>query len=182
MNATLSSPVIFDRGKPFYPLIMNYVVFLIVIKELAVPGTALSNLMEPLELKSEFKNNYIRVEIDEIANEFINNAPYVMKSTMRSASSLLILAYEINKDKSWNDKGPLWEFLRHCRHAAAHNGLFTFNPKEPKRRAEWGHFRIERTLENTRLFKDEKGCGLLSPGDPIRLLWDIEQAYPNITV
>jgi hypothetical protein len=35
--------------------------------------------------------------------------------------------------------------------------------------------------EESQLFKDEKdGKGILSPGDPIRLLWDIEQAYPNI--
>jgi hypothetical protein len=62
----------------------------------------------------------------------------------------------------------------------AHGGLFTFKGKEPCHPAEWGHFQIERTLQSTPLFKDEKGVGLLSPGDPIRLLWDIEQAYPSM--
>jgi hypothetical protein len=33
-------------------------------------------------------------------------------------------------------------------------------------------------MHDTPLMKDEAGAGLLSPGDPIRLLWDIEQAYP----
>ena len=31
------------------------------------------------------------------------------------------------------------------------------------------------------LFKDATRVGMLSPGDPIRLLWDIEQAYPAMS-
>jgi hypothetical protein len=216
----------FDRGKPFYPLIMNYLVLLIGFKDLPAQaalkeiekhsgvnaslnlpelmnavlktfsasetGTielgrqlieftkGYSNLLRPLELKSEFQANRIKVKIDEIANELLNNGPYLIKFMMRSAGSLLILAHEISKNKPWHDKGPLWEFLRHCRNAAAHGGLFTFKGNEPARPAEWGHFRIEASLHGTPLFKDEEGLGLLSPGDPIRLLWDIEQAYPSM--
>lgn len=138
-------------------------------------------LLGPLELKSEFMDNHINYEIDNIANEILYNGPYLLKFLSYSAGILLILAHEFNKDKKWHDNGPLWEFLRHCRNAAAHGGLFTFKSQEPKRLAEWGHFRIERTLQGTLLFKDDKGCGLLSPGDPIRLLWDIEQSYPTMT-
>jgi hypothetical protein len=110
----------------------------------------------------------------------LNNGPYLAGFIMRSAGSLLILAHEFSKGKSWHDQGLLWEFLRHCRHAAAHGGFFTLIGKEPCHPAVWGHFQIERTLQGTPLFKDGKARGLLSPGDPIRLLWDIEQAYPGM--
>ena len=217
----------FNRGKPFYPFIMNYLVLLIGFKDLAgrgvikklnkltslnsgihsyeliidnlkklfAPGvgkieleqrlaeisSGLSKRLGSLMIESEFRGNQIRIEVDDIANDLMNNAFYLIQFTMLSAGSLLILAYEISKDKPWFDKGPLWEFLRHCRHAAAHGGLFTFKGKEPTRLAEWGCFRIERDLQGTPLFKDMKGSGLLSPGDPIRLLWDIEQAYPTMS-
>lgn len=216
----------FDRNKPFYPLIMNYLVLFIGFKDLAARGvikelnkysgenagidldtlisvflkkvsasetdtillnqqhteisSGLSKILGPLELKSEFQGNHIKVEVDDIAKDVMNNMFWLSRSIMLSAGSLLILAHEISKDKSWHDKGLLWEFLRHCRNAAAHGGLFTFRRNEPGRPAEWGHFRIERAMEETQLFKDDKGVGLLSPGDPIRLLWDIEQSYPSM--
>jgi hypothetical protein len=217
----------FNRGKPFYPLIVNYLVLLIGFKDLAAQGVikelneltfvnqsinldevikinlnkhslseigkmelqqklaevkdGISKILGPLELKSEFQNNNVTVKIDEIANDLANNALYLIQYTILSASSLFILAHETSKDKPWHDRGPLWEFLRHCRNAAAHGGLFTFKGDEPKRLAEWGRFRIEATLQGTPLFKDKGGKGLLSPGDPIRLLWDIEQNYPSMS-
>ena len=216
----------FDIDKPFYPLIMNYLILLIGLKNLAARGciketakpfginanlnlsdlasniekkfpfsgagkedlkenfieasNSLLKLLGQLELKSEYMGKYINYEIDEIANELLHNAHYLIKFLTDSAGILLILAHEFNKHKPWHDNGPLWEFLRHCMNAAAHGGIFTFKGQEPKRPADWGHFRIDRTLQGTRLFKDDKGCGLLSPGDPIRLLWDIEQSYPTM--
>jgi hypothetical protein len=228
LTLTSSAPLNhFDRGKPFYPLIMNYLILLIGFKELGGRGVIkelnksyheklsinldkliiahlkelpaseldktrrdqqisdisnnLSNLLGPLKIKSEFQDNYIIAELDEIANDLFNNASYLLRFTMLSAGSLLILAYEISKDKKYIDNGPLWEFLRHCRNAAAHGGVFNFQGNEPKRPAEWGRFRIEAIMHGKPLFKDVEGRGFLSPGDPIRLLWDIEQAYPNMS-
>lgn len=214
----------FDRGKPFYPWIMNYLILLIGVKDLAARGgikevkklfsydsdpsmselaraslikipvaptmederlselsISLSALLGPLELKSKFQCNYIKVEVDELANELFLNGPYVIQFIMHSAGSLLILAHEFSKGKPWYDRGPLWEFLRHCRNAAAHGGLFTFKGGEPRHPAEWGNYRIDRALQGTPLFDDQIGKGLLSPGDPIRLLLDIEQVYPSMS-
>ena len=202
----------FDRGKPFYPLVMHYLAQLIGFKELALRGIVgpanleelagripalatvpagsegsiaevrekLRELCGPLELWSEYQNNHIRIDIDQIAREIAANISYLMASTMRSAGNLLILAHELSKDSSWHDTGPLWEFLRHCRHAAAHGGRFNFLHGEPRRPATWGTFAIVPTLRGTALFRGASGAGLLSPGDPIRLLWDIEQAYPQM--
>lgn len=89
-----------------------------------------------------------------------------------------MLAHEISKNKPWHTQDPMWEFLRHSRHAVAHNGRFHFANGEPRRRSEWGPFLLTAALHGTRLFKEGTTEGMLSPGDPILLLWDIEQAYP----
>lgn len=202
----------FDRGKPFYPLVMHYLAQLIGFKELALRGIAgpgsldelaaripalaasgaheaevgevregLRKLSGPLGLRSEYQQSFITVDIGEIAREIVANHAYIAASTMLSAGALLVLAHELSRDKPWHDTGPLWEFLRHCRNAAPHGGVFTFRRSEPRRPAHWGTFNIARQLQGTKLFKDATGQGMLSPGDPIRLLWDIEQAYPQMS-
>ena len=133
-------------------------------------------------MKSESQGNHIKFEIDELAYELIHNGPYLINFLMDSAGSLLILAYEISKGKPWHNEGPYRQFLRHCRNAAAHGGLFNFKKGEPKNPANWGPFSLDPSFNGTRLFKDKNGVGLISPGDPIRLLWDIEQTYPDMTV
>jgi hypothetical protein len=145
-------------------------------------STVLSELMGPLQLKSELQGDHIEVDVNEIAAEILENGPFLSRFLMRSAGSLLILSHEISKDQPWHDVGPLWEFLRHCRNAAAHGGRFRIDAHrgEPRHPAFWGRFRIDAALQDTPLFKDEAHPGFLSPGDPIRLLWDIEQAYPSM--
>jgi hypothetical protein len=93
---------------------------------------------------------------------------------------VLVMAHEISKDKPWHNHDPLWEFLRHCRNAVAHGGYFHFKNNEPRRPAFWGSFILSPASNRAPLFK--KDGGILSPGDPIRLLWDIEQAYPEMSV
>ncbi len=112
-------------------------------------------------------------------------ARYLGDHVLRHAEHLLILAWETTEE--FRDTGPLWEFLRHCRNASAHGGSFNLKYDEPRRPAEWGPFQITQELHGSRLFasRDESGVitqGLLHPGDPIRLLWDIEQAYPKMKV
>lgn len=141
----------------------------------------LKALAGPLQLRSEFQGNTIDVDVREMATEIAGNANYLASSLMKSAGNLLIVAHEICKDKPWHDTGPLWEFLRHCRNAAAHGGSFALRHGEPKRAAIWGHLQITPGMQGTSLFKGVDPNGFLSPGDPIRLLWDIEQAYPAMT-
>lgn len=142
----------------------------------------IEQLLGPLELLSEFSRDHITVDPDEIARELVHNHAYLLPYYIRAAASLLVIAHEITKDRSYRDNGPLWHFLRHCRNAATHNGLFHFRAGEPSRPAEWGVLKIDVPLQGTPLFKGGNGKGLISPGDPILLLWDIEQAYPNMTI
>ena len=136
---------------------------------------ALSKGCNQQEKSSNLKNRQSTTEI-------AGNANYLLRSFMKSAGSLLIVAHEISKDNPWHDHGPLWEFLRHCRNAAAHGGSFNLLHREPKQPATWGSFQITACMRGASLFKGVDPNGILSPGDPIRLLWDIEQAYPAMTV
>jgi hypothetical protein len=190
----------FDRAKPFYPLIIGYVLQWLGLKELisravlgprAIPQDAvqlglqpefLRWLNGPLEMRSEFTGDRIGVDVDDIAREILHEHMYLLPFLLRASGSLLILAHETTKDEPYRDTGPLWEFLRHCRNAAAHRGVFHFVHGEPRRPAVWGHLRIEASLQGLPLFKGEDGHGFLSPGDPVRLLWDVEQAYPSMRV
>lgn len=141
----------------------------------------MKKLIGPLQLRSEFLGEQIQIDVGWLANELVTHHSYLIAFMPRAAGSMLILAYEICKDQPSKDRVPLWEFLRHCRNAAAHGGNFNFRGKEPTRLAAWGRFNVDRTLQGTLLFKKPGSGGLLSPGDPIRLLSDIEQEYPGLT-
>ncbi len=204
----------FDRHKPFYPLVINYVSQLIGYKELAVRGVIgprsvddalaavttigtpssqfeadraafrkdLAKIVGPLQLRSEFLSSTIAVDIDEIAREVAREHNYLAEHMLNAAGVVFVLAHEESKTKTWHDQGPLWEFLRHCRNAAGHGGRFNLLNGEPRRAAQWGPFQIAPSMKGTFLFKRPSAGGLLSVGDPIRLLWDIEQTYPAMTV
>jgi hypothetical protein len=136
-------------------------------------------LYEPLELTSEQSNERARIDLTSIMRELAQNTMFLLPHLKRAAmGGLLTQAYESTADH--HDRGGLWEFLRHCRNAAAHGGRFHFLYGEPRRLAQWGKFRIERSLQGTNLAAMPEEQGLLAPGDALRLLWDIEQAYPSM--
>lgn len=210
----------FDRSKPFYPLVVNYVVALHGFVELAsrhamkvatasveagapqagptvlsIPGEAVTNerlqdfyrdpanrgvtpLIGRLELRSEVEDAAIAVDPDELAEELFENHYYLLPWTMRAAGMLLVSAWEVTKASS--DQSPIWEFLRHCRNAAGHGGRFNLLHGEPRRTAAWRTLAVTTSLQGSPLFNGYAGKGLLSPGDPLRLLWDIEQASPHL--
>ena len=114
----------------------------------------LRKLTGPLQLRSEYLDDHITVDVDETAREVYSNMRYVMQYQMPAAAAVLILAYEMSLGRPWHDKSPLWEFLRHCRHAAAHGGSFNLKKFcEPKRAARWGAFAITPEMEGVPLFR-----------------------------
>lgn len=221
----------FDRSKPFYPLVINYLVSLFSIKEMmaryvvallrdrlndplsslivhsnvrlgwndpadvpemgklfetfaasGIPehwalNAAAIELMPSLSLRSR-ERKPLGFVLDEIVAELGLDPVGHLEAQLGFAGSLLVMAFE--STDAFHDKGPLWEFLRHCRNAAAHGGRFTFIPGQPSRPAKWGELVIDRGLEGTRLFQGNSEQGLIYPGDPLYLLWDIEQAYPGM--
>lgn len=197
----LTSPYDFDRNKPFFPLVVHYVLLLRGFRNLVVralvgveDGVAeylrtadvtpfpdnivderdrLLKILGPLELRSERYDDKISISDEAIRTDIAQSVSYLGEYNLISASPMLILAHEHRPNKSTD---PMWEFLRHCRNAAAHGGRFHFKRNEPVRPAHWGAISITRSLQGTPLFNED--CiheGLLSPGDPIRLLYDLEK-------
>jgi len=138
-----------------------------------------AELHPPLELVSELENQRIRIDAPATMLELMRNTGHLLPSLKRTAAgSLLIHAFE--QTQPFHDRGHLWEFLRHCRNAAAHGGRFNLRHGEPLRPAVWGRFSVTASLQGTWLIATEEAAGLLAPGDPLRLLWDLEQANPKL--
>jgi hypothetical protein len=139
-----------------------------------------SELHPPLVLVSGQANQTIQIDAEVLMRELAQNtSPLVSSLKQTAVGSLLIHAYAVTEP--FRNKNPLWEFLRHCRNAAAHGGRFNLLNGEPHRPAVWGRFTITPAMQGTPLVATaEQSPGLLAPGDPLRLLWDIEQAFPNI--
>jgi hypothetical protein len=137
------------------------------------------------ELESKVTGQGIKIDTELLAKEIFekHEAPVNYVNRM-SAGSLLILAWEVTE--SYHTKDPLWQILRHCRNAAAHNGRFTFHPSvlnssgNLKYPAKWRSLEVLSSLQGQPLFFTPPTPGFLGAGDPLYLLWDIEQAYPNI--
>jgi hypothetical protein len=140
----------------------------------------LHDLSGPFQLKSAQETNEVEIDIDDMARETAVNVRYLTAYTLLASGNLLILAFELMKEIGKTDRNPVCEFLRHCRNAAAHGGWFQFKGKEPTRPALWGRFAVNREMQQTPLFLRLDGRGLLGPWDPIRMLWDIEQQYPDL--
>lgn len=89
------------------------------------------------------------------------------------------MAYDAGK--KMDDKSPIWNFLYHCRNAAAHGGHFKI--ERPRFPAKWGNLEITPALNESELFHNpfdiSKRIGLLAPGYLISLLLKIEKTYFN---
>jgi hypothetical protein len=165
--------------------------------------TKLNKLASPLSLRSKTSKDCLEVPLDLIAAELVDNHPYLFSFIMRSAGIMLVLAFETTT--AYHDKKPLWKFLWHCRNAVAHNNRLNFrnedvvnkeefnnfmiNRKKVKSLgaidliypAEWRNIKLDASMHGQPLFQEQQGSScLLYPGDAVHLLWDIEQAYPNL--
>jgi hypothetical protein len=111
-----------------------------------------------------------------LACEIFSNyqSPLAMFSQL-STGSLLIMSWELTYAE--HNQDPLWEFLRHCRNAAAHKGHFNFKNDEPKRPALWRTLEIVKTLQGAPLIWDMRQTGFMGPGDVLYLLADIEKKF-----
>ena len=197
----------FDKEKPFYPLALSYLVFCAGCKELVLTGAVnfvpdrqglaneypsipetvlrkapkLKKLAVPTRLGSRFDGQAIEVGRSELAKEVFVNQGEILPQMLRYAAAVLAVAHDITKHLS--DKSPTWEFFRHCRHAAAHNGRLRFTRDEPKRKAKWRGIELHKSMAGAALFSAGPKAvggevkGLLWPADLLWLLWDIEQAY-----
>ena len=134
-------------------------------------------LLAPLSLAAN-AGAAVSVDTEALARDIFENPGRSLQPfILASAGSLLILAWESTAPA--HTKHAHWEFLRHCRNAAAHGGVFTFRGPKPLLPATWRGLSIERQMHGSLLFVDPPTPGFLGPGDVLHLLADIEKAFPN---
>jgi hypothetical protein len=118
----------------------------------------------------------IRVETAQLAEEVISNHLAGVEYFNRiSAGGLLIIAWEMTSE--YHSCHELWEFLRHCRNAAAHRGHFHLVGNEPRRPARWRSLEITHALQGKPLFPVPPEQGFLGIGDVLYLLSDLESTF-----
>lgn len=121
----------------------------------------------------------IELDISELEIETLNEFQYLNGFLSETPLRMLIICcYEATVDTYRDPNAPIWEFLRHCRHAAAHNGNFKLDGNEPRRPAQWHNLVIDRSLNGKPLLVARNSVEpFLKPGDVIRLLSEIEQTF-----
>lgn len=210
-NKISLKPYHFDRGKAYYPLVMNYIHSIhgfidlasrglinklselkiakkedeikYLIESLDIPDANVKKQLKEIDKSAPliFKQTFIKhdgeeinLDINEIADEIFKNGVYLTSTLNNSACILLISAFE--RTKSWGNRNhEIWNFFYHCRNAAAHNNSFKI--KKDRFPAKWKDLEITKELNGNKLFKEHEYDGFLNFGDPIALLWDIEQNY-----
>jgi len=194
----------FDRAKPFYPIVISYVTQIIGFQEAYLMG--IENLsrkfflngvelvddgqrtgkhgklkhaiFDPIILEITDNRLILPIDVQDVVRELHPRINVLGLYQMKAAAMHLRLAYEITKGLRDNSN-PLWEFLRHCSNAAAHDCKFRLLGKEPKAPAEWRGIKLLKSHHGRPLFKVPKDSnGILQTGDPIVLLYDLEQTIP----
>ncbi len=202
-----SPEVRFNRGKPFYVHVVNYIAQAHGFVDLASRGLAnlyttmgeaereaafadpvygatarrifegrLTEQLARLAIEAKAQTPPIVLDLGLLGEELVDHHDEILEGIMGHAGALFMLAWETSE--SFHNPGPLWEFLRHCRNAAAHGGRFNFVRAEPRRPAQWRTFTITAALQATPLFESRGSAGLLKPADGLLLLFDIEQTIP----
>ena len=115
----------------------------------------------------------VKLDTELLCEEYQISYMESMSWMMRSSGVLLVTAWESAGHLS--SKSPAWEFLRHCRNAIAHDGAISLSKREPRQPAEWNGIVITKSSQGAALFATTNEPGLLWPGDPLYLLWDLEQ-------
>ncbi|KUO18411.1 hypothetical protein AQJ91_25595 [Streptomyces dysideae] len=129
--------------------------------------------MQKFELQSQ-TGKPIDVVISEIEEEIYEHGHYLHLSALTTPLRMLILScYEVVKDE-YDSNDTEWQFFRHVRNAAAHNGKFDIR-STPQHPVKWSSKEITAVMHGTPLFHDtDRTQSFLLPGDILRLLRDIE--------
>ena len=136
--------------------------------------------------RTKDKTNLYRMMPNNSAVQFVEEQRGLTTKNIELTHMTIISAWE--KIMAFNLKDTsVWQFFRHIRNAAAHNGKFHFDKKvidsstgELKQKAEWKTFVITPTLQGKHLIAKDKNDSdfYCDQGDIVEFLLDFENHYP----
>lgn len=132
-------------------------------------------------------SNVFRMDVEASAAHFLHDTKGLTDKNIELTHMTIIVAWEKVLGLELAD-GPIFQFFRHIRNAAAHNGKFHFSKQvidsngELLKPAMWGNFEIKAAMQGKPLIvrtkKDESG--FWDQGDLVEFLLDFETHYPEI--
>jgi len=134
------------------------------------------------------KKHVIQMEPNHSAVKFFQETKGITNKNLELTQLTIIATWEKIVHLNLAD-GPILQFFRHIRNAAAHNGKFHFTAKaiDPNsgefiKSAIWESFEIKAAMQNMPLFVVDKNdvIGFLDQGDLVNFLLAFESHYPEI--
>lgn len=164
----------FDKGKPFWDMVMAFMSGLSASPAVFNPGNPMGYTKEQFITLSGVRvetKHWFPIEVYEQAQAGRTTQAFFIGTL---SLMLVNLAYESVKEQ--NDHSPEFELFRHVRNAASHRNCFTFTKDEPRRPAAWRGFAIDHTIHGNANPLHGKQCigSVLGPADILELLAEIE--------
>lgn len=134
------------------------------------------------------KQTTYQMEPNTSAIHFINDTQGITKTNIELTYMTILIAWEKALAFNLNDT-PVFQFFRHVRNAAAHNGKFHFDKKvinqqtgDLVKKAEWKNFQIVSAMQNMPLVACDKNdtTNFWDQGDLVEFLLDFENHYPEL--
>lgn len=181
-------------GKKTHPLTRDYLSY---INGLGFPDEVRTQILNfkgftPMIFVPGFgtkdKTRVYRMEPNTSAVQFFLETQGITDKNIELTHMTIIAAWEKILLFDLAD-GPILQFFRHVRNAAAHNGKFyfvgkTINQKtgELLKPAQWNSFEIKANMQNQPLFVRDKNdtIGFWDQGDLIQFLLAFQTHYPAI--
>lgn len=134
------------------------------------------------------KKTSYQMEPDTSAVQFLNDTQGITNTNIELTYMTILIAWEKALIFNLNNT-PVFQFFRHIRNAAAHNGKFHFEKKiihqqtgELIKKAEWKNFQIISSMQNMPLVACDKNdtTNFWDQGDLVEFLLDFENQYPQL--
>lgn len=171
---TMQEFVQFDKGRPFYGMVANFMVAMSAAPAIFSPGNPMNfsrgRCVAISGVQVEGKHLY-PIEVYEQAQAGHTSLPIFIGYTCMMVANL---AYECVRLK--NDHSPEFEFFRHVRNASSHGNRFTFTETEPRRPAAWRGAVLDHARKGSANPLHGQLCfgPVLGPADLVQLLADVE--------
>jgi hypothetical protein len=140
------------------------------------------------EFQTKDQTRGLRMDVETSAIRFYQDNKGITDKNIELTHMTIIVAWEKILPYNLPD-GPILQFFRHVRNAAAHNGKFHFTGKainpvtgELGKAAQWQHFEIKAAMQDQPLLVTTKidQNGFMDQGDLVEFLLEFEQHYPGI--